>query len=213
VSTVTATCSCGSIGREDLRLCADHHRYWRGDKELVSVTKIIKSMWPAKPGFSSAPPDVLEHARERGIRVDRYFSEYLRDGSVRITAGEWEEVRALLKSLTDWWPDNIRTTSRPPQAQVILADGRVAGTPDIIWDGRISDLKTTYDIESTYPIQLGAYADLFEETYGIEPASLAIIHVNKRFREPKCIPLDVKECRNDWRILRDAWFMVQRRMA
>jgi hypothetical protein len=213
VSTVTATCSCGSIGREDLRLCADHHRYWRGDKELVSVTKIIKSMWPIKPGFSSAPPDVLEHARERGIRVDRYFSEYLAQGSVRIRAGEWEEVETLIKSLTNWWSEEFHRGPGDTQSQVLLADDSIAGTADVVCCGCIIDLKTTYDIEPFYALQVGAYADLFEATYGCEAEVIGIVHATKRFRQPNYIDLDIDECVKDWRILRDAWFMVQRRMA
>lgn len=205
---IQATCCCETIGASSVRLCPEHHRYWKGDKELVSVSKVLKGTWPIKPDFSAAMPDVLEHARERGVRVDHYFSEYLREGRVRVDAGEWQEVLELLQKLIEWWRQKW---TGQVQSQVILSDNEIAGTCDFIPGDCILDLKTTYEIEPTYPIQLGAYAQLYESTFGRPPQAVGIVHLTKRFKEPRFIQCDLDEVRNDWKTVRSMWALCKRR--
>jgi len=208
-AVLQSTCSCGSIGASGIRLCEDHHRYWLGDKELASVTKVLKSTWPLKPDFSAADPHTLEHARERGVRVDKYVSEYLRSGRLRVPAGEWEEVVQLVQSFCLWWKQDA-----PVKVQQILHDDEIAGTCDVLSpqvNVAIWDVKCTYDIEATYPIQLGGYADLYEKMHGVLPAILGVIQIHKRFPHPQVRHYDTMECVRDWRILRETWRMVQRR--
>lgn len=202
-----SNCTCGSIGADQqvVRLSECHHRYWKGDRELTSVTSIIKQCWPIKKSWEDADPAQLEHARERGIRVDRYVSAFVTTGSLRIPAGEWLEVVELVQKFVTWWP------VRPTEAQVILHDDEIAGTCDLIPRPRILDLKTVYNLDASYEIQLGAYADLYEKTFGEEPEGIAIVHLTKRFPKPVLVPLDLKQCREDWRALRSVWSMVQRR--
>src|SRR5262245_18955913 len=71
-------CTCQTIGApKELRRCEEHHRYWLGDRQLDSVSKVIHTLLPTD--FSAVPPLVLECARLRGIIVDTYFSEWLTD--------------------------------------------------------------------------------------------------------------------------------------
>lgn len=198
------SCVCDSIGRSDLRMCATCHRYWQGDRELYAVSKVIRTVWPVKRDFDAAPPDVLEHARERGVRVDTYFQYYLTTGTVTTEPGEWDEVLNLLKMLVRWWDKHGRDDIKP---QVIRSDGVYAGTPDFYAPGVIWDLKCTYNLETTYDIALGGYASM-----GAGPIKeMGILHAAKRFKEVRFVPLDIQRCMSDWNVCEEMFQLVQRR--
>lgn len=214
-TVVSALCECSSwdpqVDADRVRFCEVHHVYKRGAQELVSVTRVLKSVWPVKPDFSKADPDVLENARVRGVQVDQLFTQWLRGHLAAIPAGTREDAKELFKKLTDWWRENV---THPAHAQVILAGKAVAGMCDVIThEPIIRDLKTTYDIEPMYPVQLGAYGDLYEEMYGCPPEGLEIIHLTKRFAKPQVVKLDVAECVRDWRLVKDTYQMALRRSA
>jgi hypothetical protein len=209
--TESISCTCASIGNTDgVRLCSVCHRYWNNDKELVSVGKVIKTMWPFKPDFSQADPAVIENARERGSEVDRLFSLYVVGGLDRIPKGTRQDSFALFAKLRRYWDRHKHGNVR---SQVILADEDIAGTCDILDDDDLSDVKCTYDIEPVYPLQLAAYGELHFATFKRPVKSLNIIHVTKRYAEPKIIKIDFVQALEDWMILRQAWRMVQRRTA
>ncbi len=203
-----APCTCGSIGADPnvVRLAECHHRYFKGDKRLASVTTIIRDTWPLKKDFEAADPAVLEHARERGIRVDRYISAFVTGGGVRIPAGEWQEVVELVQKFVPWWSEMGKGKAK---AQVLLHDDEIAGTCDIVQEHFILDLKTVYNLDATYALQLGAYAELYEKTFGVEPVGVGLIHLTKRHAKPRWVPMDLAECRRDWRTLRAMWNMVR----
>src|SRR5262245_46674359 len=110
-------CTCGSIGRPetDVRLCTagDHHRYWAGDRELVSVSHVIKSVWPYKPNFTNAKPHVLANALNRGIAVDRLFAKYLAGELPFIPAGTRTDAVRLFLRLKRWWWDHKHGEPKP----------------------------------------------------------------------------------------------------
>lgn len=210
--SIPAGCSCGSIGRSDLRRCDvdDHHRYWLGDRELASVSTVIRAAWPVRSGFLDAKPDVLAHARERGIRVDRYLSEYVHGGRVTIPKGEWKEVRALVQKGASWW-SLARQIEPNIQSQVIVHDGTVAGTLDfLVGRHSIVDLKATYDLELSYKVQVGAYADLYEDMTGDGIDALGILQVTERLAQARFVGLDVDECKDAWRKVRAVWDLMRR---
>ncbi len=204
-------CVCGSIGAPgSVRFCDECHRYWRGDKELLSVSKVLRSAWPFKPDFSKADPATIENARDRGIVVDRLFTSYLRGTLTEIEPGTRTDAVELFFKLKKWW-DGRHSKA---EAQVLLAGEDVAGTCDVLADGEvIYDIKATHDIEAMYQLQLGAYADLHFATFSKPVKSLGIIHVTKRYREPKLIKVDLGEALRDWMLLRDTYRMAQRRTA
>lgn len=208
-----AVCTCGSIGADPkaVTFCAEHHRYRRGDKELVSVTKVLGACWPVKPDYSAAPPEVLENARERGVIVDSLVSPYVEGRLAKIPAGTRTDAVELFWKFKEWW-DAQRHQPQSVRSQVIVADDNVAGQADIVPPESIYDLKTTYAIEPKYALQLGAYADLAETTLGARPEYLGIIHLTAR-QPVKLIRLNVDECVRDWRMLRAVWMMAQVRIA
>lgn len=192
-------------------LCSCCHRYSRNGKELTSVSKVIRDTWPLKPDFSKADPETLEKAKQRGILVDAFLTQYIRGQNEFIPAGTREDIidegKELYRKLKAWWGDTWPST----QAQVILANDEMAGTCDIMSHRKgILDLKCSYDIEASYRLQLGLYALLAFEQYGQMPPALGIIHVTKRFAQPKLIELNVQECYQDALTVRDMWRLVRR---
>jgi hypothetical protein len=190
----------------------DTHQYFRGERELVSVTRVIKSVWPMDSDFSGARPDVLENARERGIEVDEIFSRWTNNEfAEEMPPGYREDSTELAAKLIDWWcRENFENAGT--QAQVVLADNEIAGTVDVLNRPKfIYDVKTTYNLEAYYPVQVGGYCDLYGRTYGVFPERAGIIHVTKRFKEPKLIELNPREIVHDWRVLRTFWLMVNGR--
>ncbi len=207
---VVFPCSCGFAEvLADVKMC-DCHRYWRSGKELLSVSKVLRSAWPFKADFSAAPPEVLENARERGAETDALFSAYVNGTLDAIPPGYRKDAIDLFLKAKTWWDEKGFTG----KAQVILADDRTAGTCDIAtshdW---IFDLKATSEIEPMYHLQLGAYADLHFATYKKAVKGIGIIHVTKRYATARIIKIDLIDALRDWQLLRDAYYMALRRIA
>ncbi len=203
-------CNCASIGEDPaiVRLCPACHRYWKGDKQLWSVSWLLKRLWPIKPSFDGVNPEIIENARERGTEVDRLFSAYVIGALDRIPKGTRQDSFSLFSKARRWWDNHKHGEVR---SQVILADDEVAGTCDVKDDDIIYDLKCTYNIEHTYPLQLAAYGQLHFSTFGRPVKSLNIIHVSERFSEPKIIKVDLVSTMEEWMIIRQMWKMVQKR--
>ncbi len=186
----------------------EKHTYHRGLVRLESVTSVIRSTWPIKPSWDQVDPAVIENARERGVEVDSLFSAWLNGTLDRIPAGMREDARDRFLALTEWWSHGAA------KAQVILADDEIAGQADIVLPTAIYDLKNTAQIESTYSLQLGAYADLYEKEHGRLPDALGVIHVTHPKGKPvsiKVIHFDVAIAVSEWRLLRQFWTLVKRK--
>lgn len=203
------TCVCQTIGAPaEVRLCIPCHRYWRGDRELTSVTSVIKGTWPEKPDFSKAPEGVIENARKRGIEVDAMFTAWLRgklSGELPVDVYR-QDSADLFKKLVDWWLKRPTVGADP---QVILADDEIAGTADIVTLRAVYDLKTTYNLEPTYSLQVGGYCHLYEAQYGVLPEECGIIHLTER-QEPKLVKFEVMTVVSEFRIVRDMWRLTRR---
>ena len=209
-SEAICVCSEWDATKTDVRLCEPCHRYWRKNKRLVSVSQLIRDVWPVKPDYSAAPPAVLENARDRGIDVDRLLTMELR-GQLgdSYPLGTREDSIELFEKLMECW-DNMGLVE--VASQVLLADNDVAGTCDILADGWIFDLKTTYKLEPYYELQVGMYGLLYDAMHGHPPAGLGIIHLTKR-QPVKYVDLDVTQCMKDAQLLYDTYFMAQRRIG
>lgn len=186
------------------------------------------SVWPQEPCNECHMPIFSDHvagcrvkgnidnARERGIETDSLFSRYVVGTLDRIPAGTRVEIYnpeppfdGLLQKLMKWW-DGLGLKA---QAQVILSDTVSAGTCDIfIDDGRIiADLKTVYDLSTTYEIQLGFYALLARVSHGVIPQELWLIHATKRYAAPRIAKVDVHGAMGDASIVRQMYSMIKRR--
>src|SRR5262245_19244079 len=77
VEADNCNCSVWAQVNNDVRFCAEHHKYYRGTTQLISVSEIIRKTWAFKSNFSHAKPAVLANALNRGIVVDRLITKYL----------------------------------------------------------------------------------------------------------------------------------------
>lgn len=220
---VVETCVCTVWDAKDVsvRFCDTHHAYFRGTKRLTSVTQVLK-VWPRKPCDSCQWPIYSDHqagcfvkrrvdeARERGIEVDRLLSQWLSGKLERVPANTREDSRDLFLRLIQWW--NVKEMGTP-KTQVILADDEIAGCCDLLFNDHrgIIDLKCTYEIDPTYPIQLAAYADLHAATFGTNVPEISVLHVTKRFLEPKVVKVDMVQAMDDWRAVKEFWRVYRRR--
>lgn len=204
-----------TASQEAVRFDPVEHRYYRGLQELHSVTKVIREAWPIKPSWDGVDPAVIDNARDRGVEVDTLFSGWLNGTLKAIPAGTREDAKERFLALVSWW-SGLTVTSKPG-AQLLLCDDEIAGTCDVnvnigglphVWD-----LKNTAQIESTYSMQLGAYAELYEKKYGALP-SVGVIHVTQPKDKPvsvKLVKFDATVAVSEWRLLRQFWGLVRRK--
>src|SRR5207247_3113843 len=169
---IQEVCVCGLEERTNIWRCP-HFRYYKGKKEFTSVGRVIKTLLP--PAYDGIDPAVLEHARIRGERVDSYFSEYLRSGTVTLNAGEWQEVSSYLERLIHWW-DKQNLHAAEVQKIVYSETDGIAGTLDIRTKDAIYDVKCVSQLMPNYSLQVGAYA-LYADSKNLP--DVGIIHVTK----------------------------------
>lgn len=216
-----AICVCSSIGADPsvLRFCdfGDHHKYWLGDRELPSVTTIIRETMGSS--YNMDDPRIatnVENARIRGILVDRYFAEYLTTGTVRLAVGERQDVKDLLGMLCDWWCKHPEFYEQEWECQVKLHDGHIAGTCDLLSPAMCLELKVVYEVQATYGIQLGGYIELNDiqlARHGIgllgqHWRDIGVILVNKR--NVRWVPYEADQCVADWKRTKAMWQMKNR---
>ena len=160
------------------------------------MSEVIRIVYATK-SWDGVDPAIVENARIRGTLVDHYMSTYIRDGSV-IIEGESADVTNRIK-VAHYFYESL-FFAMPAEAQVIvysLTDG-VAGTMDVWVDHKIIvDIKSTYSIEHSWVLQLGAYA----EYAPIAPERAGIIHISpKTYKNGgKWLEYDVERCRRYWR--------------
>jgi hypothetical protein len=129
----------------------------------------------------------------------------------RIDAGD--RFLALMKWWSEWGTEMFAV-----QPQLMLSDGEIAGTADVLMhkkDGGpiVADLKNVSQLDPTYNLQLGAYADLYEAQFGVSPAGAGLIHVTQAKDKPvsvKYVEIDLPQARSDWKALRGLWNVVRR---
>lgn len=199
MSTVVTACACQTIGApKELRQCVEHHAYWHSDRQLASVSSVIKSVFPTD--YSAVDPDVLETARIRGSAVDAYFSEYLKTGQVTVEPGERTDVLDRLERLIVWWEQSGMVAKQVQQSVFSLTDG-IAGTFDIGTEDKLIDLKNVSQLQPGYMLQLGAYIDYDAQQFPQRDPT--ILHVTKD--KVRLVPYDRKKCRQSWQSAVSWW--------
>lgn len=229
MSTVAAPTPCfhpSLIRGPQAAQCPDCFGLYKGDKRLVSVSRII-GVWPQEPCSSCHWPIYSDHqagcsvkanidnARERGRQVDSLFSAYVIGKLDKIPAGTRKDVydvegNGLLQKLMTWF-DKQRFAD--VESQVVVADDECGGVLDLRLDGMIVDLKATSKISPTHAIQVGGYVSLDVFASRKWPKGAAILHVTERLATPKLIPLKMDEVAGDFETCRDLYRVVQRRTA
>lgn len=213
-------CDCATLGADpqQLRQCRTCHKIYRGDKRLTSVSRVL-SVWPQDPCSSCGWPIYSDHqpgcsvklaidnAKERGSAVDALVSGYVKGTLKCIPAGTRKDAVELFWKAKAWID---RHACLHREAQVLVGDDQIGGVLDLSLDGTVIDLKCSYNLEPTHPVQVGGYVTLRAAMGQVTPEA-GILHVTERFKEAKYIPLKVSEITADFESLRQAWSVVERR--
>ncbi len=211
-----------SVVLEATRYDAEKHAYFRGEHELVSVTRLIGSVWPRTDG---APPDAIEGARMRGSWVDEQFMRWLGGSDIEIPAGTDQGWADALEQAISYW--NTYRKGVKVECQVRLFGSHEAGTADLIVEGcEIIELKCTYEISKTVPAQLGGYLDLFSgssqcsspfqhtatrtEFDESREIKSGVLHCHKRLKKASFKAIGYLTAWDDWRTCRDFYRLVNR---
>ncbi len=209
-------CTCDSVGApQQLRLCqADgHYRFWSGDKRLTGVSTVINYVWPKTQcercggvgynhGIGCPVGERIENARERGKVVDELFAKYISREYFRGPARS--DAVALYHSLVEWWVNQPFATW-DWIAQHTVHNGEIVGVIDLYspTSGMVLDLKTVYELDPKYGLQVAGYADV-----GRLDGEIGCIHLSKK--GVRLLKYGDQE-RADWSTARSMWHVVKRR--
>lgn len=149
------------------------HTYWLGDRQLISVTQLMKKHG-LSADYSAVKADVLNAKAERGSFIHKEIEEFINFAEEGFT-DELDSFKTLIKE------HRIIPTS----SETIVHDDLVAGTIDVIGQcpsGRIiADVKTTSTLhKDALAWQLSIYEYLFQKVHpGANVSALYGIHLNE----------------------------------
>lgn len=149
------------------------HTYWLGDKQLISVTQLMKKHG-LSADYSTVKADILNAKAERGSLIHKEIESYIKFAAEGFT-DELDAFKALIAE------HDITPTS----SEAIVYDNLVAGTIDVIGQcpsGRIiADVKTTSTLhKDALAWQLSIYEYLFQKVHpGANVSALYGIHLNE----------------------------------
>lgn len=137
-----------------LRFSPEDHRYFEGETELPSLSKILRLGGIAQD-LSGVPPHVLERKKQIGtalhLAVELHLNDNLEDDSVD------EQVRPYFVAAQNYLGRESRKilAIETPVGSVALG---YACTPDLVVEGGIVEWKTTYKIYPEVEVQLAGQA-------------------------------------------------------
>jgi hypothetical protein len=194
-------CTCVTFEDDKaIRMCVPHHKYYLANQELASVSSVVDAVYRKYQGVT---PAVLEHARIRGVKVDKYLQTYVATGDVTTEVGEWVEVLQRLEQAIGWWDKNVNGEAVSVQKILYSERNGIAGTPDFLIGDMILDLKTTSRVEKWFAIQIGAYTEMADASRS------AILHVTEK--ACKLVPYDAEDVRQIWQQAR-SWYACVKRL-
>lgn len=137
----------------EIRFIEETHQYLLGDKELISVTTLMRKHGLA-PSYNGVKPDVLRAKAERGTHIHLEIENYIKSGFIGFTAELVNFINHIKASNTEVL-----------KSEFILHNDIVAGTADLLLYNEgyiIGDIKTTAVLhKEAVSWQLSIYAYLF----------------------------------------------------
>ena len=162
------------------------HTYWLGDKQLISVTRLLKKHGLATE-YTGISEEVLEKASNKVTLVHKEIENYIKNGEVGFTS-----------ELSDFIDITAELGFTAEDSEIILPAGEIpddkvddyfyAGTADLI--GKIGDGYALADLKTTAKVDKRAYAwqlALYERLCGVKFDKLYIFHLGKN---SKAIPIE-----------------------
>ena len=152
-----------------IRFEEETHRYFDGEKELISVTRLMAKHGLA-PDYSGVPESVLRAKAERGSLIHKEIETYIKTGEIGFTSECWE------------FADYIgETGTKVTGSEKIVHNDVCAGTVDLFLidvngNSWIADIKTTAALhEDAISWQLSIYNALS----GYTAKRFSVFHFNK----------------------------------
>lgn len=162
------------------------HTYWLGEKQLISVTQLLKKHG-LSTDYSMIKADVLQKAADKGNAVHKEIEDYNKNGEAGFTSelADYINITDELGFVAD-------------DSEVILPCGDIpdseidnhfmAGTTDLI--GFIGDSVVLADIKTTAKPDIKACAwqlSLYEHLYGTKFDKMYMFHLGEK---SKPIPIE-----------------------
>lgn len=172
----------------------------------TSVSEVIRSVYPQK-SWDGVNPAVIANARDRGMRVETIFNDYITTGHTFYDETDRADVADYVERLIAWWDDATYLEAAAVQKIVSDEENGIAGTIDIVCEFDftspvIIDLKCVSQLQKSYKLQLGAYLDMS----GYSTA--ALLHVTKK--KVALVHYDAEECMGLWLAAKEWWLAKQR---
>ena len=153
----------------------DAEYYEKDGKNYERVTRILDYFappelvsWKVRVGNKEANR-VSKVALKFGTRVHSLIGT-----NGKLDKKDGEEVRNCMKAWSSWMADN---NTEFKNGVTLYDDVRqVAGTPDLLTDSWLVDIKTSREVKPTHFAQLGGYASLLPN----KPVLLAILRLDKQ---------------------------------
>ena len=146
------------IYADELRFDEETHTYWRGEKQLISVTQLLAKHGLA-PDYSAVNEVTLKRKADRGSLIHKEIETYIKTGEMGFTS-EFADYLRLMKEL------NLE----PIFSEGIIGTNEIAGTYDLIAEHCelpytcIIDFKTTAKLNKeaiSWQLSLYAYLNNF----------------------------------------------------
>lgn len=148
------------------------HRYWLGDEEMPSVSKILEPL----NDFSGINPEVLEAKAQAGTNIHLTIKMWL-DGTLKEESLS-EGNRIALDLFEKWFLSDeanqfgvLREYEKPTYHEKL----KYGTTPDLVFDEGVVEIKTRAYNKHRDPIQLIAQAKCFP---GFPPKSLWVLSID-----------------------------------
>jgi len=145
--------------KEELRFDEETHTYWRGEKQLISVTQLLIKHGLASD-YSAVNENTLKRKADRGKLIHEEIEKYIKTGEVGFTT-EFQDYLRLMKEL------NLR----PTFSEEANGNNEIAGTFDLIAEYaefpftlHLIDFKTTTKLDKeavSWQLSLYAYLNNF----------------------------------------------------
>lgn len=141
---------------DGLKFIEDGHKYFIGEKEVPSVSKIMEPLTRLVYG------DGTYANYQTGTDVHFAIKSYLVDGWQ-----VWDDaIDGYMQGFIKWY-DSMKDVMEIVAIETPITDGEIAGTPDLVClingEPCIIDFKTGKSAKwNTYKCQLGAYAKMLD---------------------------------------------------
>jgi hypothetical protein len=139
----------------------ENHEYILDGERLPSVSQIIKPL----SDYSAVPAALLQQSADYGTATHKMVALYLE--------GDLDEetldvgLEGPLKAFKRWQGEHLHLTDPVVERPVYHARLKYAGTPDLVYDGRVVvDVKTRAANKVSDPCQLAAYEELWTANGG-----------------------------------------------